>query len=170
MGLVKFRTLKEKMGELKTGGMGPEEISLPETKEEPAKKIVWMVEDNADYAQAVLSSATIFGKTLNLVHYQTGEETIRIFQSILEHHGRLPNLILMDYQLDQGVENPKYRTGVEVIRDLQKLAQEGEIKMPEIIGISGDKGFSEKLLAAGAIRTEDKLQMFKLLKELAEQN
>ena len=75
----------------------------------------------------------------------------------------------MDYQLDQGVKNPRYPTGVNVIEGLKKIAQEANITVPEVIGISGDKEFSKRLLEAGAIRAEDKLQMFKLLKELAVQ-
>ena len=148
---------------------GPEEISLPETKEEPTKKLVWMIEDNADYAQSVLSAGRMFEKVFDLVHFQTGEEAISVFQNIIEQHGRLPDTILMDYQLDQGVKNPRYPTGVNVIEGLKKIAQEANITVPEVIGISGDKEFSKRLLEAGAIRAEDKLQMFKLLKELAVQ-
>ena len=154
-------------GEIKSGGS--EEISLPEEKEEPAKKVVWMVDDNLSYARSALLAGRSFEKEFSLINFPTGEEAEDRFHALIEQHGRLPDVVLMDYQLDKGVENPKYRTGDEVIRRLQSLVQEANLSMPEIFGISGDEEFSKRLLEAGAVRTVGKLKLLELFKELSGQ-
>ena len=155
------------MSERESGG--PEVLSLPEEKEGPVKKIVWIIDDNLSYARSALSAGKTYEKEFSLIHFPTGEEAEDRFRGLIEQHDRLPDVILMDYQLDSGAKNPKYRTGEEVIRALQKLAQESNLALPEIIGISGDDKFSKKLLEAGVVKTVDKLEMLELFKELAGQ-
>jgi len=153
------------MPETKPGGPGPEEKELL-----PERTSVWIVDDNAEHINSLLRALKYSaGEGFQFTHYQEGEQAIEEFQKLAEEQGLMPTLILMDYKLDDRVENPKYRTGDEVIKALQNLAQETNLTLPEIIGISGDDKFSKKLIEAGAVKAVDKLKIFALFKELAGQ-
>lgn len=138
------------------------EIKKPETS-------VWIVDDNAEHINSLLRALKhSAGEGFQFTHYQEGEQAIEEFQRLAEEQAVMPSLILMDYKLDDRVENPKYRTGVEVIAELKRIAEEHEIPLPEIAAFSSEKSYIEELLAAGASISLSKMDYMAVVKYLQE--
>jgi len=150
--------------ETKPGGPGPEEKELA-----PEKASVWIVDDNTEHINSLLRALKYSaGEGFQFTHYQEGEQAVADFLKLAEEKGQLPAAILMDFKLDDRVENPKYRTGVEVIEELKRIAAEHEIPLPEIAAFSSEKTYAEQLLAAGASTSLSKIDYMAVVKHLKE--
>jgi len=133
--------------------------------EEVQPREAWLVDDSESLAFSILRLAKIYtGEQVNFRYYQTGKVAVSEYENRLASDAQLPELILMDYQLDQGVANPEYRTGETVVRDLLQLSKQYGANMPEIIAFSSDPDNSEKLIGAGATKILDK-NSFSAIKE-----
>ena len=152
------------MSETKPSGVGPEEKEF-----EPTKTPVWIVDDNREHINSLLRAVkSQTGEGFEYTHYQEGEQAIANFSQIAEEKGLMPALILMDYKLDDRVKNPKYRTGVEVIEELKRIAEEHEIPLPEIAAFSTEKSYAEQLIQAGASMILNKMNYMALVEHLRE--
>lgn len=150
--------------ETKPGGPGPEEKEII-----PPKADVWIVDDDASLINAFLRNLEYdVGEGFQFSHYQEGEQAVADFSNIIEAKGLMPALILMDYKLDVQVDDPKYRTGVEVIEELKKIAAEYKIPLPEIAAFSSEKSYAELLMQAGASATLNKMNYIAVVKHIKE--
>lgn len=150
------------MGEIKSGEPGPEEKEVI-----PGKTSVWIVDDNAEHINSLLRALNFSApKGINFNHFQEGEQATAKFQRLAEEKAAMPSLILMDYKLDERVENPKFRTGVEVIGELKRIAEENEVPLPEIAAFSSEKDYIKQLLEAGATTSLNKMDYMAVVKHL----
>lgn len=119
-----------------------------------SRKQIWMIEDSAVIADTCLGVASdcFLDNNVNaeVIHFREGETAIAKFRQLACEDGELPVIILMDYRLDQGVKAPKYSTGVQVIEELQDIAAEYKVQLPEIVAFSSSKSYAQELLDAGA--------------------
>ena len=128
-----------------------DQFSTEQGEQERARRGIWIVDDNKEHVDAILRWTQGKGDIgVDLKHYQEGEQAVSDFGWLAEHKGQKPDIILMDYNLAERVQDPKYRTGVEVIQELKKVADRWQIKLPEIIAFSSETSYAERLMGAGA--------------------
>lgn len=125
-------------------------ISAEKGEVEKPEAMIWIVDDNADNIAALLRGLKYSVNGADFTHFQEGEQAVNRFEQIAEGKGEMPSIILMDYKLDDKIENPKFETGVEVIEEFKKIAEKYKISLPEIIAFSSEKTFTDELLEAGA--------------------
>lgn len=131
-------------------------VASPES-EKTASREVWLIEDIKPTADALIRVSSLNpDKSFKIVHYQEGEKAIEAFKLKVDQHLPLPVIILMDYQLDEGVQEPKYKTGAEVIPELKAIAAEGGAPMPDIVAFSTSDSSAQELIAAGAVSAVNK--------------
>lgn len=120
-------------------------------EKEHSKKAIWLIDDNKKLAQSLMFYAQSYKPAdYDFIYYQEAEEAINDFSRFVEMRGQLPAIILLDYTLDESVENPRFRTGLEVIESLKKICEEAQIIMPEIIAFSASDFSNRQLIEAGA--------------------
>ena len=128
----------------------PEELP-PEKETEHARKSVWIVDDNQEFVGALQRWLSMEGDIgTDARHFQEGEQAISEFGQIAEQKGQMPNVILMDYRLDEKVKDPKFRTGVEVVSELRTVAEKYGIQLPDIVAFSTEQSYADELLKVGA--------------------
>jgi len=115
---------------------------LPSEKEtEHARKSVWIVDDNQEFIDALQRWLSMEGDIgTDAKHFQEGEQAISEFGQIAEQKGQMPNVILMDYRLDEKVKDPKFRT----------VAEKYGIQLPDIVAFSTEQSYADELLKVGA--------------------
>lgn len=147
---------------------GQEDIDHPEEKEgEPGNQSIWIVDDNAEHINSLLRALKYqAGEGFQFSHFQEGERATIEFEKLAEEKSLMPGLILMDYKLDEKVENPKFKTGVEVIEELKRIAAEHEVKLPDIAAFSSEKDYAKQLLEAGASTSLNKMDYMAVVKYL----
>lgn len=153
----------------------PEDLSPKEVAEEGETRkpetSVWIVDDNAEHINSLLRVLKYqAGEGFQFSHYQEGERAVEEFQRLAEEKGLMPALILMDYKLDDQVKDPKYRTGVEVIEELKRIASEYEIPLPKIAAFSSGDSYAKHLLEAGASTSLSKMDYMAIVKHIKEIN
>jgi len=145
----------------------PSDERRREKEREKSRKSVWIIDDNSEIAESILGyfkSKKDLG--IDFTYYQEGEKAIADFAKYLKIKGQLPDLILMDFKLDEEVENPKYRTGTEVIVELRKMCKKSLVKPPEIIAFSSEKSYREELLGVGATSSLAKNDLRRLSRKI----
>jgi CheY-like chemotaxis protein len=147
----------------------PEE--LPNIEEEHCQTQVWVIDDNTDLNVAIQRS--LKGREdqgVGFVFYEEGEKALADFDRQCETKAQLPAIILVDYNLEQfGGENPKYKTGVDVIAELARICDKWQVSKPELVAYSTSGEQNELLVQAGAgssINKSDTRQVMKYLREL----
>ena len=125
---------------------------LPSEKEtEHARKSVWIVDDNQEFIDALQRWLSMEGDIgTDAKHFQEGEQAVNEFGQLAEQKGQMPNVILMDYRLDEKVKDPKFRTGVEVVSELRTVAEKYGIQLPDIVAFSTEQSYVDELIKAGA--------------------
>jgi len=130
------------------------ENSIQLEAEQQKRKEGWLVDDNKNLADSILRVAKMSaGGSLDFSYFQEGEQAVTEFEQRAGAKRQLPDLILMDYRLDEQVQNPKFKTGVEVITELKRLAEQYQVTLPEIIAFSSEQSYTEKLMNTGASST-----------------
>ena len=143
-----------------------------ERESAPIPREIWMIEDNAAIAAALMRMASMRlsqnSPGAQMVHFQEGEVAIAKFRELAENNQPLPVLVLMDYKLDEEVSDPKYKTGVEVIEEMKAIAAEFDLSLPEIVAFSSEESYSFELINAGASsavnKQKDAFEYFKNLR------
>ena len=122
--------------------------------EQKTAKLIWFVDDNSEIIGSIMRMARITPHLADIgadfKHFKEGEEAINEFVNIIENGGQLPTIILMDYRLNEEVNNPKYELGADVIAEIKRIADAHEIAVPEIIAFSSQDDYAQELLSAGA--------------------
>ena len=147
----------------------PEEMKNEEVLEKE-KPHIWIIDDNQDYSAVLMNTLSTI-ENVQMESFTLGEVAVEKIKTLINDKKILPELIFMDYRLNEGVERPKYAYGTDATRDIVKTCEENHVKIPNIIAFSTDSLNNEKLLNSGATTSLKKGRItIKELKEFISQN
>lgn len=158
----------QEMTEIRTTPSSQQSIDNPEQNELiEQRKSVWLIDDNKEIAGSIGRAMRLL-QEISFAHYQEGEQAINDFIAGCESKSKLPDIILQDYRLDERVENPKYRTGIEIIGEIKRLCQQYQVSEPTFIAFSSEQDNNDNMIQAGAKSSVIKSDISVLLGRLRE--
>jgi len=137
---------------------------------EPIK--ILMVDDDPSNLKMAKRLAQI--NDIDIQTFQEADKALDYIEKCLEQNKDLPEIVLADFTLDKGVEDPVIRSGDEFITKFIELydgykTRLPQLKLPEIIGISSEKSYNEIMVKAGADNSIDKFGILKYFKAITDE-
>lgn len=117
-------------------------------------KILWIIDDNKGYLDSILEYG--FKNNINIKGFTEGEKALHELKNLIDQDKQIPSAILLNYKLDDEVNNPTYLYGTEVIMEIKDICGKNDIPIPKIIGFSTVSEFNDKMLETGAESILDK--------------
>lgn len=127
---------------------------------------IWYIDDDESNLKAYQRLAK--AHEFNLIGFQYASEAVKDIKDFLKENKShlLPGYIVVDFTLDQKVDEKNYRTGDKLINTIKELFKLYNTDLPVIIGASGNEDCNKVLLEAGANMTYEKTELSKLFIDL----